>query len=355
VVVDTTPPWQDAPVPLRGMLAQTPTPLQSMDRLAAALGRPAGSLLVKRDDLTGLAGGGNKARKLEYLCADAVSRGATWLVSGGGPQSNHARMTAAAAARLGLGCTLLIQGRPDPVPSGNLLLDVLLGARIEYVPPSDFDGAEAQMAMVAARLEEAGQQPYVVATGGSTPLGALGMADSAREVLAERPDVDLLVVATGSAGTQAGLAVGMGSHARVLGFRVAMQHDLADRAASIAAGAADLAGVPAPEGEVRLDASQLGPGYGQGTEACLEALALVARTEGLVLDPVYTGKAMAGLIAAVRTGAIDPDEVVTFVHTGGMPGLLSTSQAAWAARGLGIGEEAGIPGPRGAATAAIAL
>ena len=338
-----------SPGSLRGVLALTPTPLQPMDRLAAALGKPPGTLLVKRDDLTGLAGGGNKARKLEYLCAEALELGATWLVSGGGPQSNHARMTAAAAAKLGLGCTLLVQGRPDAAPSGNLLLDALLGARIEFVPSTDFDGAERQMQACARRLEEAGERPYVIPTGGSTPLGSWGMADSAREVMVARPDTDLLVVATGSSGTQAGLAVGMGSFDKVLGFRVAMQPDLAERVASIARASSALGGVRAPTGDVRLDSTFLGPGYGQGTPECLEAIRLVAATEGIVLDPVYTGKAMAGLIAGVRSGSIARTEVVVFVHTGGLPGLLATNQAAWAADGLKRDSSlSSVPPPRGA-------
>lgn len=319
---------------VRGLLALTPTPLQQMNRLAEALGKPAGTLLIKRDDLTGLAGGGNKARKLEYLMSDALRSGATHVVSGGGPQSNHARMTAAAAARLGLGCTLLLQGAPPAIRTGNLLLDGLLGADVVWTPGMDFDAAERAMSVHAARLQARGETPYVIPTGGSTPLGSLGMANSAVEALDERPDIDLFVVACGSGGTQAGLAVGAGSHDRVLGFRVAVQPDLGDRVGSIAAGAAALMGVEPPRGSVQLDAGQLGPGYGRGTAACFEAIALTARHEGVILDPVYTGKAMAGLIAAVRDGRIQRDDVVVFVHTGGMPGLLSDVHASWASQHL---------------------
>jgi D-cysteine desulfhydrase len=315
---------------MRGTLAVTPTPLQPMDRLARELGKPPGTLLVKRDDQTGLAGGGNKARKLEYVLSDAVRRGADHVISGGGPQSNHARMTAAATARLELSCTLLLQGTRPDVASGNLLLDSLLGAHVVWTPGTDFEGAQAAMEERAAQLRASGARPYVIPIGCSTWLGALGMADSAREALAERPDVDLFVVACGSGGTQAGLAVGAGSHERVLGFRVAMQPDLGKRVATLAAGAAHLANRPAPTGQVRLDPSQLGPGYGRGTPECFAAITLAARTEGLILDPVYTGKAMAGLIAACRSGVIGRDDVVVFVHTGGMPGLLSENHAAWA-------------------------
>ncbi len=339
-----------SPSALRGVLALTPTPLQAMDRLAAVLGKPAGTLLVKRDDLTGLAGGGNKARKLEYLCADAIEKGATWLVSGGGPQSNHARMTAAAAARLGLGCTLLLQGRPEIALSGNLLLDMVFGANVEFVAPTDFDGAEAQMLECARRLEVAGEKPYVIPTGGSTPLGSWGMADSAREVLDARPDTDLLVVATGSSGTQAGLALGMGSFDKVLGVRVAMQPDLAQRVESIARAAAALVGAPSPSGRVRLESGFLGPGYAQGTPECLDAIRMVGATEGIVLDPVYTGKAMAGLIAGVRSGAIARDDIVVFVHTGGLPGLLASDQAAWVSESLrepGLADPEFVPSQRG--------
>jgi D-cysteine desulfhydrase len=331
VTIDTT--WATVPA-LRGLLAVTPTPLQAMDRLAAAIGKPTGTLYVKRDDLTGLAGGGNKARKLEYLCADAVEQGCDWLVSGGGPQSNHARMTAAAAARLGMGCSLLLQGAPPAAGTGNLLLDRLFGAEIVWTPGMDFDAAEIVMHEHAAELARDGHRPYVVPTGGSTALGSLGMADSMREVLDELPSCELVVVATGSGGTHAGLALGAGGHDRVLGFRVAVQADLAERVAAIAAASARRVGCATPSGEVHLDNSQLGSGYGRGTPECFEAIALTARTEGIVLDPVYTGKAMAGLIAQTRDGRIPANAVVVFLHTGGMPGLLSDVHASWLSREL---------------------
>jgi len=243
-------------------------------------------------------------------------------------------MTAAAAARFGLRCTLLLQGSAPDVRTGNLLLDELLGAEVVWTPGTDFDGAERAMHEHAETVRAAGGRPYVIPTGGSTALGSLGLADSAREALARRPDTDLFVVACGSGGTQAGLALGAGSHERVLGFRVAVQPDLAERVGAIATAAAELAGIAAPAGRVRLDGSQLGPGYGKGTGACFEAIALTARCEGIVLDPVYTGKAMAGLIAACRSGVVGRHDVIVFVHTGGLPGLLSFTHATWASEWL---------------------
>lgn len=319
---------------LRGELALTPTPLHSLDRLGAILGKAPGTLLVKREDQTGLAGGGNKARKLEYLLSKALGLGADHIITGGGPQSNHARITAAAAARMGLACTVMLQGSASDAPTGNLLLDQLLGARVVWMPAADFAASELAMDDYAQQLRAEGATPYVIPIGGSTPLGALGFIDAARETLAQRPDTSLFVVACGSGGTHAGLAAGAGSHDRILGFRVTAQPDLPDRVSAIATTAAALAGIPAPLGQVRLDDSQLGPGYGKGTDACFDAISLAARTEGILLDPVYTGKALAGLIAACHSGRIGRDDVVVFVHTGGLPGLLSGDHSAWVAAQL---------------------
>ncbi|MEV6523904.1 pyridoxal-phosphate dependent enzyme [Longispora sp. NPDC051575] len=294
------------------------TPVQRADRLAAAIGMRPGALWIKRDDLTGLAGGGNKARKLEYLCAAARAAGHTLLVTGGGPQSNHARATAAAAAYLGMGCHLVLTGSPPAQPSGNLILDRLLGATVEWTtgPPEE--------AIAAATAARGG---YLVPFGGSSPTGALGYVRAADELRAQVPDLRLVVTATGSAGTHAGLAAGLGDWGAVHGVRVTEFGDLRERLVRLAEGSAALAGRPAPTGAPTLDGSQLGGGYGVPTRAALAAIELTARTTGLVLDPVYTGKAMAGLIDGLRSGALDPEATTVFLHTGGLPGVFAERYA----------------------------
>lgn len=307
----------------RIVFTDRPTPLLPMDRLARELGRPEGTLFVKRDDLTGLAAGGNKVRKLEYVIAEAVRSGATWVVSGGGVQSNSARATAAAAAMYGLRCRLVLDGREPEVASGNLALDRILGAEVTFCHASDDADLEARIQDAAAELEMSGERACVVPIGASTPLGALGYVRAADEILAQLPDADLVVTATGSGGTHAGLVAGLGDHSRVLGVRVGTRPALGDRVSEIAVAAAELVDRPAPVGGCRLDEDHVGEGYGKHTPAAQAAIVLAARTEGIVLDPVYTGKAMAALIDQCRSGAIGPDERVVFVHTGGMPGLLS--------------------------------
>jgi D-cysteine desulfhydrase len=310
-------------------LGFTPTPVRPLDRLAAALGREPGSLWIKHDDATALGNGGNKVRKLEYLCAEAIEQGCDVLVTGGGRQSNHARLTAASANRLGLDCHLVLaDDRPD-VPTGNVLLDELLGAPVEWVGALDYYPLEDAIVAAAERLRAEGRRPYAVPVGGASPIGTLGYARTALEVLEQLPDVDLVVVADGSGGTHAGLVAGLGDHGRVLGVDVGTRPDLIDAVPALAAEVATLAALPAPVGEVRLDVERIGPGYGSPTPACREALDLVARLEGVVLDPVYTGKAMAGLIAAVRSGEITESEQILFVHTGGTPALFASSYASW--------------------------
>ncbi|MBG6137895.1 pyridoxal-phosphate dependent enzyme [Longispora fulva] len=294
------------------------TPVQRADRLAAAIGMRPGALWIKRDDLTGLAGGGNKARKLEYLCADAQAAGHTLLVTGGGPQSNHARATAAAAAYLGLGCHLVLAGDPPAQASGNLVLDRLLGATVEWTT------GPLEDAIAAATAARGG---YLVPFGGSSPLGALGYVRAADELRAQVPDVRLVVTATGSAGTHAGLAAGFGDWGLVGGVRVTEFADLRDRVRRLAGEAAALAGRPAPAGELVLDERHLGGGYGVPTREALAAIGLTARTTGLILDPVYTGKAMAALAAGVRDGELDPEATTVFLHTGGLPGVFAERYA----------------------------
>lgn len=313
-------------------LAHLPTPLEPMDRLAAHLGMPERTLWVKRDDCTGLAGGGNKARKLAYLCADAVATGCDVLITGGGRQSNHVRMTAAAAAILGLDAVLVMASDEPDRPSGNVVLDHLFGPELVWAGPLDYYALEDAIAAEAERLRGAGRTPYLMPIGGASVVGALGYVFAVDELRDELPDVDLVVTADGSGGTHAGLVAGFGDHAKVLGVDVGTRPDLLAQVPAKASLAASAAGRGAPTGTVQLDAERFGDGYGAPTESAREALDLAGRLEGLVLDPVYSGKAMAGLIAAVRDGRVEPGRQVVFLHTGGMPALFSSRYASWVAR-----------------------
>lgn len=311
----------------------SPTPVEPMDRLGAALGLAAGRLWVKRDDLTGLAGGGNKVRKLEHLCADALSQGCDTLVTGGGEQSNHVRMTAAAANVLGLRCTIVLAGEAVAVPTGNIVVDHLLAPEIVWAGPIDYYALEAAMRVEADRLAAAGRTPYLIPVGGASTVGELGYVAAALELRAQIPDVSLVVTADGSGGTHAGLAAGLGSLDLVLGVDAGTRPDLDDVVPVKARKAAELAGLPAPTGTAVVDHERFGDGYGAPTASCREALDLAARMEGLILDPVYTGKALAGLIAAVRDGRMPDAGTIVFLHTGGMPALFEPRYAMWAAGG----------------------
>lgn len=317
------------PLDRRVALAHLPTPLDHAPRLAAALDMDDDALWIKRDDATGLAGGGNKARKLEYLCEDAKVHGCDTLVTGGGRQSNHVRMTAAAANKLGLACTVVLGSDSPSVPSGNVVLDELLAPDIVWAGELDYYGVEAAIDATAARLAREGRIPYAMPIGGASPLGALGYVRATDEILTQLPDVDLVVVADGSGGTHAGLVAGFGSHDRVLGVDVGTRPDLDEQVPEKAIETARLAERPMPAGDLQLDHERFGDGYGAPTDDCREALDLAARCEGIVLDPVYSGKAMAGLIAARRAGRIARDTKVVFVHTGGMPALFAASYAEW--------------------------
>jgi 1-aminocyclopropane-1-carboxylate deaminase/D-cysteine desulfhydrase-like pyridoxal-dependent ACC family enzyme len=299
-------------------LSHWPTPLDRAPRLSAALGLRPGDLSVKRDDLTDL-GGGNKVRKLEHLVAEAVRDGATVLVTQGGVQSNHARMTAAAAARLGLRAVLVLGGTPARDRPGNLALEGALGARVVVVPdPADVD---ARVAEVAGDLRAAGEVPAVLPLGGSSATGARGYLACAAELREQAPDARHVVVAVGSGGTMAGLVAGLGAD-RVLGVDTGAVPDPVERVTALAAA------LGCPEAPLRLRRDQVGSGYGAPTEAAGTALRTAARTEGLLLDPVYTAKALAGLAAAVADGSIRPGEPTVFVHTGGLPGLFGHPLAA---------------------------
>jgi D-cysteine desulfhydrase family pyridoxal phosphate-dependent enzyme len=324
------PPSGDGPARLpRVPLARLPTPLEPMDRFSEWLGGP--RVLVKRDDLTGLALGGNKARKLEYLCAEAQARGCDVLVTGGGAQSNHARMTAAAANRLGFECHLAVGGREPSIYSGNLLLDRVLGATLHFTGADSYYEVEAAIEKVAAQLEADGRRPFAMPIGGASVTGAAAYVWAGSELLAQVDDggsgVDWVVVADGSGGTHAGLLAGLGGRARVLGVDVGTRPDLDDVIPRLAAETAARVGRDVPDDELALDQTRFGDGYGAVTESALEAIDRVAGLEGVILDPVYTGKAMAGLIGAARAGRFGAGDTVVFWHTGGAVALFARRYA----------------------------
>jgi len=310
----------------RVRLAQLPTPLEPMDRFSEWLGGP--RVLVKRDDLTGLALGGNKARKLEFLCGEAQAGGCDVLVTGGGAQSNHARMTAAAANRLGFDCHLAIGGKEPGLYSGNLLLDRVLGATLHFTGADSYYDVESAIDEVAAQLAAHGRRPFAMPIGGASVTGAAAFAWAADELLAQVDEgghggVDWIVVADGSGGTHAGLLAGLGGRAQVLGVDVGTRPDLDDVIPRLAVEAAARAVQSALGGELVLDHSRFGDGYGAVTDGALEAIERVAGLEGIVLDPVYTGKAMAGLIGAAREGRFGAGDTVVFWHTGGAVALFA--------------------------------
>lgn len=307
------------------------TPIEPMRRLSAALDGP--SLFIKRDDLLGLAGGGNKTRKLEFLVADALAQGADTLITVGAPQSNHCRLTLAAAAKEGLACRLIIEERvpgtfnPDAL-GNNLLFDLLGAASVRALPLGSDLAAEMEREAEAVAAE--GGMAYGIPGGGSNPLGALGYAACAAEIVAQSFEsglgFDRIVVASGSAGTHAGLLAGLAAinaGIPVIGINVRRERrEQEGNVHRLAVATAALLNTPAPARAdvVALD-SWVGPGYSLPTAEMVEAVRMVASTEGVLLDPVYTGKAMAGLIALVRSGTFDPGERVLFLHTGGSASL----------------------------------
>lgn len=323
----------------RVRLCHLPTPVEPMEALAEVLGIREGRLVVKRDDETGLAFGGNKLRKLEYLCADAIERGARHLVTGGALQSNHCRQTAAAASKLGLDCTVLLIGEPPARPSGNFLLDLLFGAKVRWIKgdvATVIGRLDEDISAEANRLTAGGDPAYPVVVGGSVPLGALGYVRAGFELQEQVPDLARVFCPEGSAGTHAGLAVGLGDLDLVygveLGFHTeAVRAAIHERIERLALETAELAGLPVPKGHAHLITS---PGGEVEDRATLEAIRLAARTEGLVLDPTYTGKAMAGLIAEARAGTLPDQGSIVFVHTGGTPGLLADEHSGWLVGGL---------------------
>jgi D-cysteine desulfhydrase family pyridoxal phosphate-dependent enzyme len=311
------------------VLAHLPTPVEPMDRLGAALGMDQGALWVKRDDCTGLAGGGNKARKLEYLCADAIAQGCDTLVTGGGRQSNHVRMTAAAANKLGLNCTVVLASDPPSTPTGNVTLDFVLRPDIVWGGRMAYYETEAAIDETCARLEAEGRKPYRMPVGGATAVGALGYVAAADELRGQLDGVELVVTADGSGGTHSGLVAGFGDHGNVLGVDVGTRPDLDVQVPAKAIEVAKLAGRPEPIGDLYIDHEHFGADYGAPTDACREAIDLAARHEGLILDPVYSGKAMAALVTYARDGRVRPDQRVVFLHTGGMPALFAHAYGDW--------------------------
>jgi L-cysteate sulfo-lyase len=295
-------------------LGTWPTPLEPAARLAEHIGLRPADLWFKRDDLTGLGGGGNKVRKLEFTAGAAVAAGADLLVTTGAAQSNHARCTAAAAARLGLGCLLVLAGTGPATATGNLSLDHLLGAELHWAGDVDDEAVTALAADLAKQREAAGARPYVVPFGGSSALGARGYLQCATELATQAPDLRHVVVAVGSGGTMAGLVAGLDAD-HVLGVPTGAVDDPEERVREL------VTELGAPVEGLRLRHDQVGDGYGVLTDAARTALTDVARKAGVVLDPVYTAKAFAGLVAAVRDGDIKPGERTVFVHTGGLPGL----------------------------------
>jgi L-cysteate sulfo-lyase len=307
------------PTPVQ--LITGPTPLEPAPRLSAAVGLGPDDLWIKRDDLIGLGGGGNKVRKLQWTCAQALASGADTLITSGAAQSNHARLTAAAGARLGLHVVLVLAGhRPDPGQlTGNLALDTLFGASIVWSADGGGAALQARVDEVIAELENAGRSVAVIPFGGSSPLTTNAYLDAAREILAEGVDPDHVVVAVGSGATMAGLVRGFGPQ-RVLGVQCGAVTDPHHTVQALFP-----AHDPAPT-SLRIRMDQVGAGYGQVTPEVAAALTLAARTEGIVFDPVYTGRALAGLIAEVEDGRIEPGSTVVLMHTGGLPGLFGSSE-----------------------------
>ncbi len=305
-------------------IAHLPTPVDELPHLSAELGGP--RLLIKRDDQTGLAFGGNKTRKLEYLLAEAQSRQARTVITAGAVQSNHCRQTAAAAAQQGLDCILVLAGDRPSEPSGNLLLDLLFGAEIVWTQMSE---REQTMQATFEAAQKAGRKPYLVPYGGSNPVGASAFAFAIQELIDQDVSPDWVVFASSSAGTQAGMVAGAhltGFPGKVLGISVDEPKDvLQARIAALASETAGFLGAPTsfePD-QVLVNADYTGEGYGIMNSRDREAVHLFARFEGILLDPVYTGRAAAGMIDLIRKGFFSKDETVLFWHTGGTPALLA--------------------------------
>lgn len=312
--------------PNRVHLAHLPTRIERMERLSRHLGGP--DILIKRDDQTGLATGGNKTRKLEFLVAEALAQGCDHLITTGAPQSNHCRQTAAAAAHFGLGCSLVLRGEAPRSLTGNLLLDKLLGAHLYWAGERPCTPVIQE---VTAELQSMGRKPYIIPLGGSNVVGATGyvlaMEELTRQLASQNLNVDFIVFASSSGGTQAGLVLG----AQVYGFRghilgISVDHpaeDLQTQAAALATATATHLGLGPVSlaGKVDVNDDYLGAGYAMVDDTEREAIHTVGQLEGILLDPVYTGRAMGGLIDLIRWGAFTRGQTVLFWHTGGTAAL----------------------------------
>ena len=315
------------------LLCHQPTPLEFMPRMSESLGGP--RLWIKRDDCTGLATGGNKTRKLEFLIADAIEKGADMVVTQGAVQSNHVRQTAAAACKFGLHCHALLERRvPDRAEdyetTGNVLFDQMFGTSLEFRPAGLDMNAEAMAA--TEKLAVAGRKPYFIPGGGSNEIGALGYVSCAFELLdqikANNLDVGWIVLATGSAGTHAGMLAGLhaaGSIIPVMGISVRQPEDkqIASVHKLAVLTAEQLTEKPLGVEKVIVDDGYVGAGYGQPTQGTLDAINLIARREGLLFDPVYSGKGLAGMIGLAGQNFFESDKDVIFLHTGGAAALFA--------------------------------
>ena len=305
--------------------AHLPTPVEELPRLSEYLGGP--RLFVKRDDQTGLAFGGNKTRKLEFLVAEAQAQGAQMLISAGALQSNHCRQTAAAAARFGFECTLVLTGEMPAQPSANLLLDEMFG--VEIVNVADRADRDRVLQETFEKAAKVGKKPYLVPYGGSSPVGALGYAYAIEEFVGQNIQSDWIVFGTSSGGTHAGLTLGkrvFGYKGKVLGISIDETEEwLKTRVSALASDASELLGerIDFTPDDVMATDAYCQAGYGVLTDAERESVRLFARFEGLLLDPVYTGRAAAGLIDLIRKGFFKKDETVLFWHTGGTPALFA--------------------------------
>ncbi|MEJ2748272.1 MAG: D-cysteine desulfhydrase family protein [Anaerolineae bacterium] len=312
--------------PERVPIAHLPTPIQPMERLSKHLGGP--DLYIKRDDETGLATGGNKTRKLEFLVAEALSQGCDHLVTTGAPQSNHCRQTAAAAARNGLGCTLVLRGEEPPMTTGNILLDKLLGAHIYWAGERP---CSQVMAQVSSELQSMGRKPYLIPLGGSNVLGAtsyvLAMQELTEQLQEQHLNIDFIVFASSSGGTQAGIVLGaeiFGFNGHILGISVDHPAEVVQtQVAALATATATHLGMGQLSVAHRVDVNDdyLGGGYAIVGETEREAIQMVGQLEGILLDPVYTGRAMGGLIDLIRWGAFTRGQTGLFWHTGGTAAL----------------------------------
>ena len=322
----------------RVRLAHLPTPLEPLERLSAALAGPGGGpdIWIKRDDCTGLATGGNKARKLEYLMGAALECGAEAVATQGATQSNHARQTAAAAARLGLECHVLLENRTgftdrDYAENGNVLLDRLCGAVVHRCPPCD--DMEAALAELVVGLPGGADRVYAIPGGGSNAIGATGYANAAAELVKQTDamglGVDAIVLASGSAGTHAGMVTGLlGVGSKIPVYGVSVRAESAPQEAKVLDLARETAAhvdLPAQveAADIRVDDRFVGPGYGIPADSTLEAVRTMAELEGILLDPVYTGKCFAGLLGLIRDGVFRAGQRVVFLHTGGSSALFA--------------------------------